>query len=220
MLRISVIVPVYKVEKYLCQCLDGILNQTYQNLEVILVDDGSPDRCPQICDEYAAKDSRVIVIHKTNGGLSDARNYGVEAATGEYGIFIDSDDYWYDQGALDYLVTRIEKSKPDILSFPYLYDDEGSGRKSVKLGNNCNMPLLLSSKEEQLEFLILRGLYIASACNKMIKIQLLKNNPFERGKVAEDILWCAKLLCEAESFDYVNYCFYCYRQIIDSISHN
>ena len=220
MLKISVIVPVYKVEKYLRQCVDSILKQTNQNLEVILVDDGSPDRCPQICDKYAAKDSRVTVIHKTNGGLSDARNHGVKIATGDYGIFIDSDDYWYDHGALDYLVNRIEKSKPDTLSFPYLYDDEGSGRKFVKFGNTCNMPVLLSSKEEQLRYLIQKGLYIASACNKMIKMELLKRIPFERGKVAEDVLWCAKLLCEAKNFDYVNYCFYCYRQRKDSIAHN
>ena len=81
---ISVIVPIYNVEKYLARCVDSIVNQTYKNLEIILVDDGSPDRCPQMCDDYAEKDSRIKVIHKKNGGLSDARNAGMAVATGEY----------------------------------------------------------------------------------------------------------------------------------------
>ena len=89
---LSVIVPVYKVEAYLRDCVDSILAQTYQNLEIILVDDGSPDNCGAICDEYAAKDSRIRVIHKPNGGLSDARNAGMSIATGEYLMFVDSDD--------------------------------------------------------------------------------------------------------------------------------
>ena len=90
---VSIIVPIYKVEPYLRRCLDSIVNQTYTNLEVILVDDGSPDNCPQICDEYAAKDNRVIVVHKKNGGLSDARNAGLDICKGEYISFIDSDDW-------------------------------------------------------------------------------------------------------------------------------
>ena len=90
---ISVIVPIYNVEKYLDKCVDSIINQTYKNLEIILVDDGSPDNCPQMCDDYAKKDSRIRVVHKENGGLSDARNAGMKVATGEYVSFIDSDDY-------------------------------------------------------------------------------------------------------------------------------
>ena len=89
---VSVIIPIYKVEPYLCQCVDSVINQTYQNLEIILVDDGSPDNCPQICDEYAQKDRRIKVIHKVNGGLSDARNVGMEVAKGAYLSFVDSDD--------------------------------------------------------------------------------------------------------------------------------
>ena len=89
---ISVIVPIYKVEPYLRECVDSILGQTHGNLEVILVDDGSPDACPAICDEYAARDARVRVIHKTNGGLSDARNVGLDVARGEWVGFVDSDD--------------------------------------------------------------------------------------------------------------------------------
>ena len=89
---ISVIVPVYKVERYLPECMESLVNQSYQNLEIILVDDGSPDACPQLCDEYAAKDSRVVVVHKENGGLASARNAGLDVARGEYVAFVDSDD--------------------------------------------------------------------------------------------------------------------------------
>lgn len=90
---ISVIVPCYNVEEYLPKCIESILNQTYRNLEILLVDDGSPDNCGRICDEYAAKDSRIRIIHKKNGGLSDARNAALDVMTGEYVTFIDSDDY-------------------------------------------------------------------------------------------------------------------------------
>ena len=92
MVLISVIVPIYKVEKYLNNCIESIVCQTYKNLEIILVDDGSPDKCPQICDEWKKKDNRIKVIHKKNGGLSDARNAGIDIASGEYYAFIDSDD--------------------------------------------------------------------------------------------------------------------------------
>ena len=90
---ISVIVPVYKVEEYLARCVDSILGQTYRNLEILLVDDGSPDRCGVMCDEYASRDSRIRVIHKENGGLSSARNAAIDAARGEYIGFVDSDDW-------------------------------------------------------------------------------------------------------------------------------
>ena len=90
---ISIIVPIYKVEKYIRQCVDSIINQTYEDIEIILVDDGSPDNCPQICDDYAKTDSRVKVIHKENGGIMSARKAGLKVATGEYIGFVDGDDW-------------------------------------------------------------------------------------------------------------------------------
>ena len=110
---ISVIIPVYKVELYLKQCVESILIQTYSNIEIILVDDGSPDSCPQICDEYARKDYRIKVIHKSNGGLSDARNVGLNGAVGQYVVFVDSDDYWLNENCLKSLVDEINRT-PNI----------------------------------------------------------------------------------------------------------
>ena len=91
--KVSIIVPVYNVEKYLVRCMESLLNQTLKEIEIILVDDGSPDNCPQMCDEYARRDSRVKVIHKSNAGLGYARNSGLDVAVGEYIAFVDSDDY-------------------------------------------------------------------------------------------------------------------------------
>lgn len=113
---VSVIIPVYNVEKYLRKCVDSVLCQTYSDLEIILVDDGSPDRCGEICEEYALKDSRISVIHKKNGGLSDARNAGLKAAAGEYIYFLDSDDYLRND-AIGELIGCIEKEKADMVCF-------------------------------------------------------------------------------------------------------
>jgi len=110
---ISIVVPVYKVEEYLDRCVRSLIEQTYPNLEIILVDDGSPDGCPAMCDAYAKEDSRVRVIHKTNGGLSDARNVGMDAATGDYVMFVDSDDYIASDACER--IASFMKEKPDIL---------------------------------------------------------------------------------------------------------
>lgn len=112
--KISIIVPVYKVEGYLEKCLDSIISQTYKDLEVILVDDGSPDNCGKICDEYAAKDDRIIVIHKQNEGVARARNSALDIATGDYISFIDSDD-WMAEDAYEYFVKNIERYRADCV---------------------------------------------------------------------------------------------------------
>ena len=110
---ISVIVPIYKVEKYLCQCLDSIVNQTYRDLEILLIDDGSPDKCGEICEEYAKKDSRINVFHTENKGLSAARNLGLREAKGEYIGFVDSDD-WIEPNMYEELLRRLEETGTDI----------------------------------------------------------------------------------------------------------
>ena len=122
---ISVILPIYNVEKYLRKCVDSLLKQTYKNLEIILVDDGSPDNCPLICDELAKIDSRVKVLHKKNGGLSDARNYGLDHCNGNYVVFVDSDDF-VNINMIDYLYKAIKNQNADIAicNFRNVYENE------------------------------------------------------------------------------------------------
>lgn len=120
---ISIVVPIYNVEKYLSKCIDSILGQSYKDIEIILVDDGSPDRCPAICDEYAKKDTRLTVIHLANGGVSAARNAGIEAAKGKYIGFVDPDD-WIDPEMCTQLVTAIETEHTEIAICGYDYYNE------------------------------------------------------------------------------------------------
>lgn len=131
---VSVIVPVYKVEAYLDKCVRSILSQTYREMEVILVDDGSPDGCGRMCDEYAQKDSRVRVIHKKNGGLSDARNAGVKEAVGKYLLFVDSDD-WIREDLIEKTVETAEQHSADIVQFDYYCVE--NGREEVR---TCSLP--------------------------------------------------------------------------------
>lgn len=219
-IKISVIIPVYNVEKYLKQCVDSVLNQSYQNIEVILVDDGSTDSCPEICDMYCKQDKRVVVIHQKNGGLSVARNRGISYITGDYAIFLDSDDYWDDQDALKRLVERVKLTQPDVLNYSYKKYYEDREEKKPQFLNVAARPVELVGKKEQLDFLTKDFLYIASACNKMIRTEILKKfMRFEEGKLSEDIEWCARLLCHANSFDFICENFYCYRQRSTSITH-
>lgn len=134
----SVIVPVYKAEKYLHQCIDSIVNQSFEDFELILVDDGSPDRCGVICDEYAAKDSRIRVIHKPNGGVSTARNTALRVATGEYILFCDSDDY-YLEGAFREIHAHLQSSSCDILHY-------GLIRELAENGERIMLPLMNAGK--------------------------------------------------------------------------
>ena len=137
--KISVIVPIYKVENYLNRCVESIRKQTYRNLEIILVDDGSPDACGEMCDRYAQEDSRIRVIHKENGGLSDARNAGIEVAAGEYIAFIDSDD-WIDDKMYEVLYHTLLKYDADIAECSYrnLFGDSHIEEISEKF----NIPVL------------------------------------------------------------------------------
>ena len=114
--KVSIVIPVYNVEAYLKECVDSAIKQTYKNLEIILVDDGATDSCPEICDVYAQSDKRIKVIHRENGGLSAARNTGMDASTGEYIYFLDSDDY-IELKAIEKLVNTIETEKADFVFF-------------------------------------------------------------------------------------------------------
>ena len=129
---ISVIIPVYNVQAYLVRCVDSVINQSYDNLEIILVDDGSSDNSSQICDELALKDRRIKVIHKTNGGLSDARNVGLEKSVGDYILFVDSDDFIH-QEMVEKMYGIIQKNETDIVVCG-IYRTDGENHKAMDFG--------------------------------------------------------------------------------------
>ena len=178
---ISVIVPVYKVEKYLEKCIESVLKQTYTNLQIILVDDGSPDNCGKICDEYAKKDSRIEVIHKANGGLSDARNVGISKAKGRYIGFVDSDDY-IKEDMYEILLNLIKKYDADV-SICNLYD--------VIDGNECirnkENGIREYSRLDILKKVLLDKNIQSYAWNKLYKKELFDEIKYPIRKKYEDI---------------------------------
>ena len=147
---VSVIVPVYRVEKYLRRCMESILKQTYSDFEIIVVDDGSTDECPLICDEYAKKDKRITVIHKNNGGLSSARNAGLDIANGEYILFVDSDDY-IKPNLLETCLNKIKETNCDSVRFGYEKIDEKFNITRTRRPHDFSYSFLTS--EEKLNFL-------------------------------------------------------------------
>lgn len=177
---ISVIVAVYKVEQYLDKCVQSILAQTYKDFELILVDDGSPDNCPKMCDDYKNQDSRVRVLHKKNGGLSDARNAGTAVAKGDYITYIDSDDYV----SGDYLKTLISLIKDNNADIAVTGIELFSEGKEPFKGSSSKV--YIYSKEEALEKMFYQDTLDTSACAMLLPIGIAKNYPFPLGKYHED----------------------------------
>ena len=178
---ISVIIPVYKVEKYLEKCIESIIKQTYTNLQIILVDDGSPDNCGKICDEYAKKDSRIEVIHKINGGLSDARNVGINRANGRYIGFVDSDDY-IKEDMYEKLINLIKEYNADV-SICNLYDVI-DGKEYVR---NKDNGIHEYSRIDILKEILLDKNIQSYAWNKLYKKELFDEIKYPIGKKYEDI---------------------------------
>lgn len=218
--KISVIIPVYNIEGYISDCVKSVCEQSYSNIEIILVNDGSTDNSPNLCEEFAKKNYQIKVIHKANGGLSDARNCGIQAATGDYILFLDGDDFWDDKNAVQKLVERIRLTKVDVLNFSYKKYMEDTKKTYPYFKDVPAMPLNLKTYEKQLDFLTQHNYYIASACNKLIKKSLFtKELLFEKGIYSEDIEWCIRLAMKAKSMDFICENFYCYRQREGSITH-
>lgn len=180
LVKISVIVPVYKVEKYLEKCLNSILNQTYKNLEIILVDDGSPDNCGVICDQYAKLDNRIIVIHKENGGLSEARNAGLNIASGDLIGFVDSDDY-IEPSMFQVLYDNLVSHKADIsLCGVYLVDDD-----EKELGHLIVENKTCTGKEILEKYDFFYGGYVV-VWNKLYRKEIFEDLRFKKGRIHED----------------------------------
>lgn len=204
---ISVIVPVYKVESYLDKCISSIVGQTYQNLEIILVDDGSPDSCPAICDSWAKKDSRIQVIHKENGGLSDARNAGMTIATGELMGFVDSDDY-LSPNMYQLLYERMLEDDSDIAAcgVEMIWEDDTPGRMLTCSGN-----YLLERKDAMLA--IIRETYLKQPVwYKLYKTTLIRDISFPVGKYHEDVFWSYQAVAKARRVSVIETPCYFYTQ--------
>lgn len=215
---ISVIIPVYKVEAYLKECVDSVLGQNYKDIEVLLVDDGSPDHCPEICDEYAERDSRVRVIHKENGGLSDARNAGLDMAQGEFVMFLDSDDWWIDNKVLDDIVDLINEHNADVVLFDRItYTSDGKihypNTETLKKINDLTF-------DDAVFELSKHGKFDISAATKVVRAGIIKGNSlrFIKGIYSEDIDWTFALFQFVHSVAGLERPIYCYRKRVGSIT--
>lgn len=223
MIKVSVIVPVYKVEKYLKRCVNSLLNQDYSDYEIILVDDGSPDGCPQICDDYEREKNRITVVHKENGGLSDARNIGVKYAKGDYIVFVDSDDY-VNRNHISSLFSLVEKYDADIVCSPPIVEYERNDNSDYNISNTCNEKKLfedyvVSAKDAQA--MILRGRPVGtSAWSKLYRKEYCERYPFPKGKVMEELATTFHLVGAAQKIAVSGVPSYHYVQRKGSILHS
>ena len=187
---ISVIIPVYKVEAYLDKCVQSVIGQTYKDLEIILVDDGSPDRCPQMCDEWALKDSRIRVLHQRNRGLSAARNTGIRAAKGKWLYFLDSDD-WIIPECITLMMDCVNRH-PDVemVQGGVLSNDKGYA-KWFSIENKHNVPDYSNNRDWINLMLLRQEILIVTAWNKLIRRDIVLDNDlfFEEGALNEDEMW-------------------------------
>ena len=192
---ISIVVPVYNVEKYLNRCVESLINQDYENIEIILVDDGSKDKSGIICDRWAEKDDRINVIHKSNGGLSDARNAGTKATQGEYILFVDSDDY-VNNDYVSSLYNLKERYSADIACTPLIYEYEnGKSKPNKQFEDKC-------INRSEAKTMLMRARYSigVTACSKLFPKEVLIDNLFPVGKLHEDL---AVMLDIFDTFDSV-----------------
>jgi glycosyltransferase involved in cell wall biosynthesis len=212
--KISVIVPIYNVEIYLVKCIESIINQTYSNLEIILVDDGSPDNCGEICNYYATKDNRIKVIHKENGGLSDARNVGLDFANGEYINFIDPDDYIHEK-FYDTLINLAISHNADIAQCDFLKVYE-NGSTNTDMALNERISVL--NNIEALNNLF-NDYYVTTTVvwNKLYRKELFTDIRFPKGKINEDEFTTFKVLFNSEKVVTTSKPLYYYLQRSNSI---
>lgn len=211
--KISVIIPIYKVESYIKTCLESVIGQSYKNLEIILVDDGSPDNCPAICDEYAEKDARIKVIHKKNGGLSDARNAGLEIISGDLLFFVDSDDY-INKYCLEMLVDEMESTGADIIechSNNFLDGQDPSWKSTCSIKRRKEF-----TSNEWLTETNLGDFISCAVWNKLYKADLYADIRFPVGRIYEDDATTYKVIDKAEKICRIDSRLYFYRERVGS----
>lgn len=199
---ISIIIPVYKVEPYLRRCLDSVVNQTYANLEIILIDDGSPDNCPKICDEYAEKDERIVVIHKDNGGLSDARNVGTKIAKGDFIYYLDSDDE-LPSNAIELLEAEVEKHPEIDIVMGFMYDNKHDEYYNIDCYKNHQY--VTDRKWIQYNTFCHGKNIPVNGCNKLLRRNFIEKNNlfFKKGLIHEDNHWMFFVVKFAENIAFV-----------------
>lgn len=207
---ISIIVPIYKVEQFVPRCVNSLLAQTFTDFELILVDDGSPDRCGEICDQYSETDSRIRVIHKENRGLSDARNVGLELAQGDYVCFVDSDD-WVEPEYLEKLIKNLQEAGADICECEVY---RTAGEHYMEMGSS---QLEVFHTEQALEQLIQDGQFHQYVWNKLYRREVIGNISFVKGKTNEDEFWTYQVFGRAEKVVKISDVLYNYYQREDSI---
>lgn len=212
---ISVIIPIYNVEKYLRTCLNSIINQTFRDLEIILVDDGSSDSSYDICEEYKKSDSRIVVLHKSNLGLSEARNKGIDLAKGDWIYFLDSDD-WIEIDAIDKLYKFAQLNNCDIVqgNHFYAYEEYLLYRKPSRKEKKNH----ILSREETMKCLIINDRIKNFAWGKLYKTNLIRDLKFPVGKYFEDSFWQHNVIDRVNRYGIIDKPLYYYRQRTDSIS--
>ena len=206
--KVSIVVPIYNVEKELNRCLDSIVNQTYKNLEIILVNDGSKDKSEEIAKQFSLIDNRINFYNKENGGLSDARNFGIEKATGKYLLFVDSDDY-IDSEAVNTLVKTMEINNLDIILGNAIKEEE---EKKISLINPRSSNNLIMRGEDYFATALKNKQYNDAVWLNMYSTELIKKNKiyFIKGQLHEDINWTPKVLIIAKKVMFINFPFYHY----------
>ena len=215
--KISVIIPVYNVESYLRFCLNSVIEQTYRNLEIILVDDGSPDNSGQICDEYEKKDNRVKVIHKENGGLSSARNAGLEIAKGEYISFVDSDD-WIKPEFIEVLYNNLIKAEADISICKFQRKVHHCVENDYKI--NQQKEVLVFNRNQAVESMFVFNRFQSQVCTMLFKRHLFADIRFPFGRKYEDQFITYKLIWSSSRIVFTNEENYFYFTNLAGISHS
>ena len=212
-MRFTIVVPVYKTEQYLAQCVDSILSQTFTDFELILVDNESPDACPEICENYAKQDERVKVIHKKHGKAASGRNVGMKAAKGEYLCFLDSDDFWANDGVLAKIDEKLSDNPVDILELYYQFYYQSTGKYFTPMG--FDFPGFdKMSNEEKIDFIVKNDRLNPSAWGMCLSRAYVEKHEgyFDEDRIIEDIEWCIRLFKETPKIDILPEAVYVYRK--------